>query len=231
MNEFELIAEPREDTGKGASRRLRRDGKLPGIVYGSEKDATAITLNHDDVTHQLEKESFYSHILTLKIGKAEDKVVLKDLQRHPYKRQILHIDLQRINEAEKLTMRIPIHFVNESKCVGVRQYGGVISHVLTEFEVTCLPKDLPEFIEIDLTDVELGQTIHLGDVKFPDGIESYTLLHGGDAASSVVTVHLPKAIVEEEVEEEEEMLPEEEGAAPAEAAPEEDTGEESSEQD
>jgi len=133
MNQLELNAKLREDMGKGASRRLRRAGKLPGVVYGAEKDATSITLEHDDVVHKLEQEAFYSSILTLKIGKSKDKVVLKDLQRHPYKPFILHLDLLRISESEKLTMRVPIHFINEDKCVGVKEGGGIISHVLSEF--------------------------------------------------------------------------------------------------
>ncbi len=216
MNEFELIAEPREDMGKGASRRLRRAGKLPGVVYGSEKDAAAITLDHNDLAHHLENEAFYSHILTLKIGKNKDKVVLKDLQRHPYRRQILHIDLQRISEKEKLTMRVPLHFINEDKCVGVKQDGGVISHVMTEIEITCLPKDLPEFIDIDMAEIILNQTIHLGDLSLPEGVESYILARGGDPMSPVVSVHIPKAVVEEEEIAEEEDLLAEEGAIPAE---------------
>ncbi len=218
MNQLELNAELREDMGKGASRRLRRAGKLPGVVYGAEKEATSITLEHDDVIHKLEQEAFYSSILTLKIGKSKDKVVLKDLQRHPYKSFILHLDLQRISESEKLTMRVPIHFINEDKCVGVKEGGGVISHVMTELEISCLPKDLPEYIEIDIAEVKLHDTIHLGDLKLPEGVESYILSHGGDAAASVVSVHIPKAVEEEEEEVEEgiEELAAEEGAVPAE---------------
>ncbi len=132
MNQFELSAELREDVGKGASRRLRRAGKIPGVVYGAEKEATAIVLDHNDVAHKLEYEAFYSHILTLNLGKKKDKVVLKDLQRHPVKPYIMHIDLQRISESEKLTMRVPLHFINESKCVGVKKDGGVISHLMSE---------------------------------------------------------------------------------------------------
>ena len=127
MDQFELAAEPREDVGRGASRRLRRTGKLPGIVYGADQGATAITLDHDDVVHHIEHEAFYSHILTLKIGKETQKVVLKDMQRHPFKPRILHIDLQRVSETEELTMRVPLHFINEEKCIGVKQGGGVIS--------------------------------------------------------------------------------------------------------
>jgi large subunit ribosomal protein L25 len=202
MNEFELIAEARSDVGKGASRRLRRDGKLPGVVYGTDKDASMITLDHNKVMHNLEHEAFYSHILTLKIDDgAIEKVVLKDLQRHPYKRTLLHIDLQRINENEALTMRVPLHYMNEEACVGVKQGGGVISHLMTELDVVCLPKDLPEFIEVDMLEVALGDTIHLSDLKMPEGVQIYSLLHGGDESQSVASVHTPKIVVEEEPEE------------------------------
>ncbi len=230
MKEFELTAEPREDVGKGASRRLRRTGKVPGIVYGADKEAASITLDHDDVTHHLEQEAFYSHILTLKLGKEKQKVVLKDLQRHPFKPRILHVDLQRVSETEKLTMRIPLHFINEDKCIGVKTGGGVISHIMTEIEVSCLPKDLPEFIEVDMAEVSLNQTIHLGDLKLPDGVESYVLTHGGDPSQSVVSVHIPKIIVEEEEVVAAEGLVEE-GIVPAVTEEAAEEGEESSDKD
>jgi len=198
MNKFEINAEPRADKGKGASRRLRRMGKVPGILYGARQDAAPIALDHDDLAHHLEHEAFYSHILTLNIGGEKQKVVLKDLQRHPFKPRLQHIDLLRVSATEKLTMRIPIHFINEDKCIGIKQGGGVASHIMTEIEVRCLPADLPEYIELDLADINLGQTIHLSDLKLPDRVESYTLAHGGDPSSPVVTVHLPKLFVEEE---------------------------------
>ena len=198
MNKFEINAEPRADLGKGASRRLRRIGKVPGILYGARQEAAAIAVDHDDISHHLEHEAFYSHILTLNIGGERQKVVMKDLQRHPFKPRIQHIDLQRVSETEKLTMRIPIHYLNEDLCIGVKQGGGVVSHIMTEIEVRCLPADLPEYFEIDLAEINLGHTIHLGDLKLPDRVESSVLAHGGDASSPVVSVHLPKLIVEEE---------------------------------
>jgi len=219
MNQFELNAEPREDVGRGASRRLRRSGKLPGIIYGADKEATAVSLDHDDVAHHLEYEAFYSHILTVKIGKTRQKVVLKDLQRHPYKTRLLHIDLQRIDEAEELTMRVPIHFMNEDKCIGVKQGGAVISHIMTEVEVTCLPKDLPEYIEIDLQHLDVGDAIHLSEISFPEGVQSYAIAHGGDASAPVVSVNMPRVITEEEEmggEEAEELAAAEAGAEKAE---------------
>lgn len=198
MNQFELIAEPRTDVGRGASRRLRKAGRLPGIIYGAEKEAAPITLDHDDVAHHLEHEAFYSHILVVSLGDEKQKVVLKDLQRHPYKPRLLHIDLQRVSDTEKLTMRVPLHFINEAKCIGVKQGGGVISHIMSELEISCLPKDLPEYIEVDLAEVNVGETIHISDLKLPDGVESYALAHGGDASAPVVSVHMPKLVTEEE---------------------------------
>ena len=216
MNQFELVAETRDNVGKGASRRLRRDGKLPGIVYGSDKEASMITLNHNEVMHHLDREAFYSHILTLKVGDNTEKVVLKDLQRHPYKRVLLHIDLQRINENEALTMRIPLHYINEDKCAGVKKDGGIISHLVTEIDIVCLPKDLPEYIDVDMLGVNLNETLHLSDIKLPDGVQNYSLLHGGDEAQPVATVHLPKGIEEEvEGEGEEEGIEGEEGVVAA----------------
>jgi len=198
MKQFEIIAEPREDMGKGASRRLRREGKVPGVVYGADKGATSIMMVQNEIMHHLENEAFYSHILTLQVGKAKEKVVLKDLQRHPYKPIILHLDLQRIDEKEKLTMRVPLHFIHEDKCIGVKEGGGVVSHVMTDLEISCLPKDLPEYIEVDLADVNVGEGIHLADLKLPEGTEIAALMHGGDASRTVATVHIPKVIVEPE---------------------------------
>ena len=198
MNQFELVAEKREDVGKGASRRLRRDGKLPGIVYGTDKEPMMITLPHNDVMHNLEHEAFYSQILTLNVGKDKEKVVLKDLQRHPYKRLLLHIDLLRVNENEALTMRVPLHFINEDKAAGVKQGGGIISHTLTELDIVCLPKDLPEYIEVDMLEVALDQTVHLSDLVLPEGVQLYSVLHGGDDSLPVAAIHAPKGSTADE---------------------------------
>lgn len=211
MESFEIIAELREDKdkGKGASRRLRRRGSVPGVVYGAAKNAISIMMKHNEIYHHLEHEAFYSHILTLQVGKTKEKVVLKDLQRHPYKQVILHLDLLRIDENEKLTMRVPLHFLNEDTCIGVKQGGGVISHVMTDLEIICLPKDLPEYIEVDLGQVDLGGGIHLTDLKLPEGSEIATLLHGGDAAQIVATVHAPKVVVAEVEDDAETTTPDE----------------------
>jgi len=219
MEQFEIIAEPREDMGKGASRRLRREGKIPGVVYGAEKDATSIMMSQNEIMHHLENEAFYSHILTLRVGKKKEKVVLKDLQRHPYKAAVLHVDLQRVDENEKLTMRVPLHFINENICIGVKQDGGVVSHVMTDLEISCLPKDLPEYIEVDLAEVNVGEGIHLSDLKMPEGVEIAALIHGGDAAQTVATVHIPKVVIEVE----DELVDEAEAEAEADAGAEEAT--------
>ncbi len=189
MQQFELGARPRADTGTGASRRLRKSGRLPGIIYGAQQQAQLISLVHDEVLHQLEHEAFYSHILSLTVGDKTERVVLKDLQRHPYKPSLIHIDFLRIKEDEKLTMRVPLHFSNEAKSVGVKSGGGMVSHIMTELEVSCLPKDLPEFIEVDLLEVDVGETVQLGDLTLPDGVE-----HGGDPAQPVATIHVPRVV-------------------------------------
>ena len=225
MQQFELNAEKRVDQGKGASRRLRHAGKVPAILYGAAKEPLALQVQHNELNKQLEHEAFYSHVLTLKVDGKAEKAVLKDIQRHPSRPLILHLDFQRVDEKEELTMRVPVHFMNEEKCVGVKQGGGVISHLLTDLEVTCLPKDLPEYISVDVAALELGETIHLGDLQVPAGVEITALAHGGDPHQPVVSVHLPRAAVEEEAAEGEEA---EEGAvaAAAPAAPAEPEGSE-----
>lgn len=213
MEQYVLNAESRNERGKGANRRLRRAGKLPGIVYGADQEARSILLDHALLLRQSENEAFFSRILTINMDGKSEKVVLKDLQRHPYKPVLMHIDFQRINENEELTMRVPIHFTNEDRCVGVKTGGGVVSHILSELEISCLPKDLPEYIEIDLSELNVGDTVHLGDIKLPAGVTIYALKHGGDVSQPVVSVHIPKAI---EVEEE---APAEGAEAAAAAAP------------
>lgn len=201
MNQFEISAEARERKGKGASRRLRRTGYVPAILYGAGKDPVTLQLEQNDVHKHTELEAFYSHILTLKMPSGAERVVLKDMQRHPFKAQVMHMDFLRINENEKLTMRVPLHFINEDTCVGVKTGGGVISHLITELEILCLPRDLPEYIEVDVGALDLGDAIHLGEITVPEGVEVAALVQGGDEGQSVVSVQIPRAIVEpEEVE-------------------------------
>jgi large subunit ribosomal protein L25 len=199
MKPFELTALRRDDVGKGASRRLRRAGLLPGIVYGAGGEAEPVAFQSNELEHKLQNEAFYSHILTLRIDGREVKVVLRDLQRHPVRSTVTHVDLQRIDETQELTMRVPIHFVNEDRCHGVKQEGGVLTHIMTDLEISCLPKDLPEYIEIDVADLGLNQTLHLSDIKTPPGVSIYALKHGGDPSQPVVTVQMPKVIEEVEV--------------------------------
>jgi large subunit ribosomal protein L25 len=190
---FEVEASVRHDMGKGASRRLRREKKVPGVVYGGKKEALSITFEHKELAKSLENEAFYSHILTLKTGTDSDMVILKAVQRHPYKPVIMHVDFQRINMHEKLHMHIPLHFVGADVAPGVKE-GGVVSHIMSDVEVVCLPGDLPEFIEIDLSAMALNDLKHLSDLKLPKGVESVALNHGDDKA--VASVHLPR--IEEE---------------------------------
>ncbi len=201
MQSLELTAEPRTDVGKGASRRLRRAGRVPGILYGSGTDVTMVSFSHDDLVTRLDYEAFFSHILTVKIGSKNESVVLKDLQRHPYKRIIIHVDFQRVRENEALTMRVPLHFMNEETCPGVKTEGGVISHVMTEVEVTCLPRDLPEYIEVDVGNLHMNETIHLGELTLPEGVTLTALEHEGDPEQPVVNVHAPRVETEEAEEE------------------------------
>ncbi len=193
LNKFEIIAEPRTAQGKGASRRLRGAGKIPAILYGTDKPPVCLQLDHQRMLLQSEYEAFYSHILIMKMEGAEERVVVKDMQRHPVRKIIMHMDFLRINEAEELTMRVPLHFNNEDTCVGVKQGGGVISHQVSDLEILCLPKDLPEFIAVDLASLALGQTIHLADLVLPEGVRIASVVHGGEDTLPVVTCYTPRS--------------------------------------
>lgn len=190
LKEYKLHAVARQDVGKGASRRLRHGDKVPAIVYGANKEPQSVVLEHREVMHSLEDESFYTSILTLDVDGKEEKVILKDLQRHPYKPRITHADFYRINESEKLTMLIPIHFIGEDVAVGVKIGGGVIFRLLNEVTVRCLPKDLPENVTVDISKLELDETLHLSDLVAPAGVEFLDLVHGED--KPVVTISIPE---------------------------------------
>jgi large subunit ribosomal protein L25 len=195
--DFTIHAKGREDTGKGASRRLRRlAGEVPAIVYGGKKAPAQISLSQKDITKALENEAFYSHIISLEVdGKSED-VIIKDLQRHPAKAHVMHMDFFRVSKTTKLQTRAPLHFINEEECVGVKLGGGLIAHSMTDLEISCLPKDLPEYIEVDMAEVELGATVHISDIKLPKGVESVALSHGEDHDLPVAAVNKPKAVEE-----------------------------------
>ncbi len=191
---FELAAEFRQDQGKGASRRLRRDGKVPAILYGGHADARSLSLSHQKLLIMLDNERFYSTILNLKVGDESQAAILKDVQRHPFKNAILHVDFQRVDESEKIRISIPLHFKGEAVSPGVKSQGGIVSHMRTEVEVTCLPKDLPEFIEVDLSGLSLHESIHMSQLPLPAGVQLVDLSKE-DAA--VAAIHSPRA---EEVE-------------------------------
>lgn len=201
---FELDCSVRQDQGKGASRRLRRlNNAIPAVLYGGNKDAVSLTIAHDDILHATENEAFFSHIITLNIDSKKEKAVIKALQRHPAKPFIMHADFLRVSDKQAIVVKVPIHFINEEKCIGVKMGGGNILKTLNEIEVSCLPKDLPEFIEVDMIDVELGGSIHLSDITLPEGVTSVALSHGADNDLSVATVQQPRAALEDEEEAEE----------------------------
>jgi len=228
---FDLIAEHREDQGKGASRRLRHQGKVPAIIYGAGRPPRSLTFDHNKVLKQLENESFYSSILNIKVGDKSQAAIVKDIQRHPSKQQILHMDMQRIVADEKIRMNVPIHYLNAETAVGVKEGGGSVSQLITDVEVTCLPKDLPEYFEVDIQDLELNEMLYMSDIKVPDGVEIPELAQGPEHNYPIVSIQFIKITpVDEEVEEVEEVEGEEavegeEGEAP-EAAADDDTKEE-----
>ncbi len=191
--EFILEATARDVKGKGASRRLRHlEARVPAIIYGDNKEPAMISVEHKALVKHLEQESFYSQIIAIRVGKKSEAVILKDLQRHPSKPLVLHADFLRVSKSKKITVNVPVHFLNEETCVGVKQGGGSILRNMTELEVSCLPNDLPEFIEVDVQDVEVGQTLHISDLTLPKGVESVSLSHGGDHDLPVVTVNKPR---------------------------------------
>ena len=187
---FELIAEFRETQGKGASRRLRHEGKVPAILYGGHSDARALTVSHQKLALMLENERFYSTILSLKVGDQTQAAILKDVQRHPFKNAILHIDFQRVEENEKIRISIPLHFKGAAIAPGVKSQGGIVSHMRNEVEVSCLPKDLPEFVEVDISGLSLNESIHLSQLKIPEGVQ---LMDLAKEDSAVVAIHSPRA--------------------------------------
>ncbi len=203
--DFVLNAEIREDAGKGASRRLRRlEGQVPAIIYGGSKKPVNIQVPHKDLIKQLENEAFYSHVVTINIGDKSESVLLKDLQRHPAKAQILHADFLRVSKTKKVNVKVPLHFLNEESSTGVKQQGGKVAHTMTELEITCLPADLPEFIEVDLAGIEVGQTLHISDLKLPKGVASVELALGADHDGAVASCNKPKGAAADEAAEGEE---------------------------
>jgi large subunit ribosomal protein L25 len=184
------VAEFRETHGKGASRRLRHEGKVPAILYGGHLEARALALSHQKLAIMLENERFYSTILNLRVGDETQAAILKDVQRHPFKNAILHIDFQRVEDNEKIRISIPLHFKGAAVSPGVKSQGGIVSHMRNDVVVSCLPKDLPEFIEVDISGLSLNESIHLSQLKIPDGVQLVDLARED---SAVVAIHSPRA--------------------------------------
>ena len=206
-DDFDLIAELREDQGKGASRRLRREKKVPAIIYGAGRPPRSLAFDHNKVLLELENESFYSSILNIKVGKKSQAAILKDLQRHPAKNQIMHMDFQRIVEDEEIRMNVPLHFIGEDIAPGVKAGGGSVSHLMIDVEIVCLPRNLPEYIDVDVSELELDAMLSLSDLKLPEGVEIPALAQGPEADRPIVSIHVIKEVI---IEDEEEAV---EGAA------------------
>jgi large subunit ribosomal protein L25 len=188
---FEVGAESRNDQGKGASRRLRRAGKVPAILYGGKGEPSNITLNQLKLLTVIEDERFYSSIITLKLDGQDQQAIVKDIQMHPAKNAVLHVDLQRVLADQPIRIHLPIHFLNETTCPGVKTQGGQVSHLRTDIEITCLPKDLPEALEVDMGAMSLNDTIFLKDIKLPAGVTIPEAAHGREIP--VVSIHAPRA--------------------------------------
>jgi len=201
MVDFVLNAKARGDKGKGASRRLRRlANQVPAIIYGSKTEPAPISLLHFDVQHALENEAFYSHIITINVdGAGSEEVIVKDVQRHPAKPTILHMDFLRVDRTQKLHTKVPLHFINEEKSVGVKA-GGIVQHVITELDIECFPQDLPEYLEVDVLNLDLGDSLHISDITLPEGVVSVDLSHGEDHDLPVASIIKPRGGVEEEEE-------------------------------
>ena len=187
---YVVNAEPRVDQGKGASRRLRRTGRLPAIVYGGQKAPQSISVDHNELWKNLKHEAFYSKILTLNIGSESEQVVLKDLHRHPVREEVMHMDLQRVQANVAIRIRVPLHFKGADIAPGVKTGGGMLEHLLNEVEVECLPANLPEYLELDVSTMEVGDSVHLSQIPLPEGVTLVELKHDNDEA--VVAIHQPR---------------------------------------
>jgi large subunit ribosomal protein L25 len=193
MADFELNAELRTDKGKGASRRLRRNADMiPAILYGAGKDPLSLTLEHKDIHKACQNEAFFSHIITINTDGKSQQAIVKDLQRHPAKDRIMHADFLRIQMNQAITVVVPLHFMNEDNCLGVRQGGGNVSHNMTSIEISCLPGDLPEYIEVDIEGLDLGDSIHISGLELAEGLSVPSLQQGADHDHVVVSVNAPK---------------------------------------
>ena len=194
---IEINAKERKSKGTGASRRLRHEGTTPGILYGGVKDAISLEIDSKELFMQFRHEAFHASILTLNLEGKKESVILRDFQMHPVRNNIQHIDFQRINENEKISVKVPFHFINEETAPGVKIEGGLVSHIMTEIDISCLPKDLPQYIEVDLGELAMGESIHLSEVTVPDGVELTSLTDENDPA--ITSISKPKVVIEEEI--------------------------------
>lgn len=188
---FELGAEFREDEGKGASRRLRRTGRVPAVLYGGKRDPRNLTLDHTKLLTMIDDEKFYSSIINLKVGEVMQAAIVKDVQMHPARNAVVHLDFQRVLESEKIRIRLPIHFKGQAAAPGVKSQGGLVSHRISDVEVSCLPKDLPEFLEVDMSSMALNDSKYLSDIPLPPNVQLTMLVAGKN--SVVVSIHAPRA--------------------------------------
>jgi large subunit ribosomal protein L25 len=191
---LEVVAQARKLQGTGASRRLRRNGKVPGIIYGGKKDAVTIEIDHNALFHALRNEKFHASILDMTVDGVKEQVLLRAVNMHPFKVQVQHIDFQRVSADEKIHMKVPLHFVNADVSPAVKLAGGLISHSINELEIRCLPRDLPEYIAVDLAEMTIGHTVHVTDLKLPAGVE----VAKGMENLSVATASIPRAAIAEE---------------------------------
>ena len=229
---FDLVAEIREDQGKGASRRLRREGKVPAIIYGAGRPPRSLSFDHNKVLRELQNESFYSSVLNIKVGDKSQAAIVKDLQRHPARPIVMHIDLQRIVEDEVIKMNIPIHYVGGDVAPGVKTGGGSVSQLRTDVEIQCLPRDLPEYFEVDISELELDAMLHLSDITMPEGVEIPELAQGPEHDHAIVSIHVIKVVeIEEEVDDEAVEGEEGEGEAAAEGDAAAESGDEEKSED
>ena len=194
---IEINAKERKSKGTGASRRLRHEGTTPGILYGGVKDSISLEIDTKELFMQFRHEAFHASILTLNLEGKKESVILRDFQMHPVRNNIQHIDFQRINENEKISVKVPFHFINEETAPGVKLEGGLVSHIMTEIDISCLPKDLPQYIEVDLGELAMGESIHLSEVTVPEGVELTSLTDENDPA--ITSISKPKVVVEEEI--------------------------------
>ena len=199
--QFELIARIRARSGTNLVRRLRREGDVPAVLYGGDKENISIAINHDVLFHSLEKEEFHSAIIVINTDGKKEQAILRAVQRHPHKINILHADFQRVDDNKLLTMSMPIHFVGEEDCIGVKNSGGMLTHLINDVEISCMPKDLPEHIELNVSDLDLNESLHLTDIKLPEGVNITALMHDDEVDHDLAVVSVMASRVETEEDE------------------------------